>query len=123
MFLELAEILYLGVWALIGSILGFFAFGYDHNKTPISNLYRCLLSVGIGIFIAFPLCTYLEEAKYFSKNLNIMLGGLGAFGLPEFIVKWWPKIIQTAATKVVDNSLTNGIKYQSDHKNDKDGLG
>lgn len=104
------DALFIGIWALIGSVLGFFAFSNSPDKTPLERFKRCCLSIGIGLFIAFPLCTYLEELDKFSKHLNIMLGGLGAFGLPDFIIKHWPTVINAIATKVLNNTVDNHTK-------------
>lgn len=98
------ELIYLGVWAFIGSVLGFFAFSYTPERTPFGNFMRGVLSVGIGMFIAFPLWAYLEETHGMSRTLSMMLSGLGAFGLPDFIVKWWPRFVQTIGEKILDKA-------------------
>ena len=98
------ELIYLGVWAFIGSVLGFFAFSYTPERTPFGNFLRGVLSVGIGMFIAFPLWAYLEETQGMSRTLSMMLSGLGAFGLPDFIVKWWPRFVQTIGEKLLDKA-------------------
>ena len=98
------ELIYLGVWAFIGSVLGFFAFSYTPERTPFGNFMRGVLSVGIGMFIAFPLWAYLEETHGMSRTLSMMLSGLGAFGLPDFIVKWWPRFVQTIGEKLLDKA-------------------
>lgn len=110
MILCLPDALFIGIWALIGSVLGFFAFSNMPNKSPLYRFGRCCLSVGIGLFIAFPLYEYLQELGKFSKHLNIMLGGLGAFGLPDFILKYWPKVTNAAITKVLDRIIDNNNK-------------
>ena len=107
MILCLPDALFIGIWAFIGSVLGFFAFSNTPNKSPLYRFSRCCLSVCIGLFIAFPLYEYLQELGKFSKHLNIMLGGLGAFGLPDFILKYWPKVINAAITKVLDRVIDN----------------
>ena len=118
---NLSELIYLGVWALIGSILGFLSFAYDPHKPFRDNFCRGILSVGVGLFLAFPLFTYLDETKHFSKHLNILIGGLGAFGLPDFVMKWWPKLIQAVATRVVDKAIGDGMKCPNNwDKSDKD---
>lgn len=94
MYLNVNDFLFLGIWASIGSILGFCAFALPTCKTVISRIKRCCLSIGIGIFIAFPISTYLVETEQFSKQLSIMFGGLGSFGLPDFIIKHWSDILQ-----------------------------
>lgn len=119
MILCLADAIFIGVWAFIGSVLGFFAFSNTPNKSPSYRFSRCLLSISIGLFIAFPLCEYLQELGKFSKNLNIMLGGLGAFGLPDFILKYWPKITNAAVTKVVDRVIDNDTSYCRKHDDEE----
>lgn len=94
MCLNVNDFLFLGVWASIGSILGFCAFALPTCKTIASKIKRCCLSIGIGIFIAFPITTYLVETEQFSKQLSIMFGGLGSFGLPDFIIKHWSDVLQ-----------------------------
>ena len=102
--LTIAEMIYLGVWAFIGSVLGFFAFSYTPDRTPFINFMRGILSVGVGMFIAFPLWAYLEETHGMSRTLSMMLSGLGAFGLPDFIMKWWPRLAQAIAEKFVSKT-------------------
>lgn len=102
MLLTTQEILFLGVWALIGSILGFFAFTNTPELRPLLRLYKCCLSVGIGLFISFPICIYLQEIQMFSKSTNIMFSGLGAFGLPDFLLKYWPRLMHNVVDKVLD---------------------
>lgn len=115
MTLELTEIIFLGLWSLLGSILGFFAFINDPNKTPKERFKRCLLSVGIGLFIAFPLTSYLKETSTFSHSLDIMLGGLGAFGLPDFILKYWSKLSNSLV-----NIIVNKTEDMANVDNDED---
>ena len=115
MTLELAEIIFLALWSLLGSILGFFAFINDPSKTPKERFKRCLLSIGIGLFIAFPLTSYLKETNTFSHSLDIMLGGLGAFGLPDFILKYWPKLSNSLV-----NIIVNKTEDMANVDNDED---
>ena len=107
MVINTVEFIYLGIWSIIGSILGFFAFTYNPHRAVLFNILRCCLSIGIGIFIAFPIYTYLDNNHMFSKPMCIMLGGLSSFGLPDFVVKWWPKIIRAVTSNMVDR-LTCG---------------
>lgn len=112
MVLEYVDILFLGAWAFIGSVLGFFAFTNTHEKTPMDRFKRCCLSIGIGMFLAFPITTYLLDTHQFSKTLSIMIGGLGAFGLPDFIIKYWPKLTAGLAEKVVDKALEDSPSHK-----------
>jgi hypothetical protein len=122
MVLEHVDVLFLGAWAFIGSLLGFFAFTNSHEKTPMERFKRCCLSIGIGMFLAFPITTYLLDTHEFSKTLSVMLGGLGAFGLPDFILKYWPKLTAGLADKVIDNALEHGpsIKRKRQYKDIED---
>lgn len=122
MVLEYVDVLFLGAWSFVGSVLGFFAFTNTHEKTPIERLKRCCLSIGIGMFLAFPITTYLLDTHQFSKTLSIMLGGLGAFGLPDFIIKYWPKLIAGLAEKVVDNASDNTSlhRYRAQYRQDNE---
>jgi hypothetical protein len=49
-----------------------------------------------------------------------MLGGLGAFGLPDFILKYWPKITNAAVTKVVDRVIDNGTSCRKRYDDNED---
>jgi len=116
------ELIYLGIWAFIGSVLGFFAFSYTPERTPLGNFLRGLLSVGVGMFIAFPLWAYLEETRGMSRTLSMMLSGLGAFGLPDFIMKWWPRFMQTMGDKFIDKAaLEDGAFSKFSSKTNKKG--
>lgn len=105
--LGIEDILFIGGWAFIGSILGFLTFAHDTSKSILDKIKRCCLSIGVGIFIAFPISIYLIDTETCSKSLSIMIGGLGAFGLPDFIMKYWPCIIQQAIDKLINNKLGN----------------
>lgn len=121
MILGYADSLFIGAWSFIGSVLGFFAFTNTHEKTPIDRFWRCCLSIGIGMFLAFPITIYLLDVHQFSKTLSIMIGGLGAFGLPDFVIKYWPKLTEGLADKVVDNALEgNSPKHRPHHRWDND---
>lgn len=113
------EILYITIWAFLGSVLGFFSFSYVPRKAPIDNLRRCLKSICVGIFIAFPLCLYLEESSTFSKTLSITIGGLGAFGLPDILLNWWPKIAEAIASRAVTTISNNSVELTTKVSNTK----
>lgn len=113
------ELVYLGVWAFIGSVLGFLSFGYTPSKSPRDNFCRGVLSVGVGLFLAFPICLYLEETKHFTRHMNILISGLGAFGLPDFVMKWYPKLIQAIAARVVDKTIGDGMKTPNNWTEEK----
>ena len=121
MVLEHVDILFLGAWAFIGSLLGFFAFTNSHEKTPMERFKRCCLSIGIGMFLAFPITTYLLDTNEFSKTLSVMLGGLGAFGLPDFVTKYWSRLIESIAEKVVGKTLDKSLsRTRQQYKQDRE---
>ena len=91
------EYLYLGIWSFVGSIIGFFAFVFTPQRNPIENLYRGFVSIFTGVFLAPVIYTCLVEFYDFSKHTNIILSGFGSFGLPDFIIKWWPKFMNVLA--------------------------
>lgn len=101
------EVLFLGGWALVGSSLGYFAFADTSKKSPQERLGRYILSVGIGVFLAFPVYIYLTENKVFSTRLSMTIAGLGSFGLPDFVLKYYPIISRTIARKLLSTNKTN----------------
>ena len=102
--LDIEDILFIGGWAFIGSILGFLAFAHDTSKSILDKIKRCCLSIGVGIFIAFPISIYLIDTETYSKSLSIMIGGLGAFGLPDFLLKYWPKLSNSLVNIIVSKT-------------------
>ena len=121
---SILEFVYLGVWALVGSTLGFFAFVYTPSKQPQENICRGVLSIGIGLFVALAILVYMDEMHNFSKLFNIMVSGLGAFGLPDFLLKWWPKVVQGIANYIVEKILWNHRKpydfHEHNHQDDQE---
>ena len=103
--LLLPDLIFVGVWGFIGSVLGFFAFTNSPDRTPLNRFGRCCLSVGIGLFVSFPLYIYLVENAVFSKMLSILVSGLGAFCLPDFLVKYWPKLLYSFANRFIDKTV------------------
>lgn len=101
------DIAYICVWAFIGSVLGFLSFRYNFRTAIVSKIKQCLLSISIGLFISLPLYEYLQWLNEFPKNLNIMLCGIGAFGLPDFILTHWSKLIQAIVYKIVNKTIDN----------------
>ena len=119
MVFHLNDTVFLGAWAIVGSTLGYLAFRSSPENSPSERLKQCLLSVGIGLFLAFPLYEYLNYSDVFSfpKKLNMMLSGVGAFGLPDIILRHWPKMVN----KLMDKFFgTNSYEqHNSNHNNDK----
>ena len=114
MVFHLNDTVFLGAWAIVGSTLGYLAFRSSPKNSPSERLKQCLLSVGLGLFLAFPLYEYLNDSDVFSfpKNLNMMLSGVGAFGLPDIILRHWPKIVN----KIMDRLFgTNPYEQYGNH--------
>ena len=107
------EAIYLGIWSLIGSILGFFAFIDRTNLTCTQQVWRLCLSVGLGMFIAYPIFIYCLEHPDISPKMSVMLGGLGAFGLPDFILSNYKRIQHTVADKFLCNHTHDNHKDDS----------
>lgn len=103
--LETSDLIFLGVWSLAGSILGYLSFSIPIDKPLRIKIIRMLLSIGVGIFIAFPLSWYLVEHSIFSKQLSLMIGGLGAFGLSDFIIKYWPALLEKITHKLIEHKI------------------
>lgn len=108
----LNELIYLGVWSLIGSTLGYFAFVDRTNLSRTQRWARLFLSIGIGMFIAYPIFIYCLEHPDISPKMSVMLAGLGAFGLPDFILSYHTRIQHTLADKFLCN-------HKHDHDEDK----
>ena len=73
-----------------------------------------MLSVSLGLFLAFPLYEYLNFSGTFPKKLNMMLSGVGAFGLPDITLRYWPKIVNKLIDKVFG---TNPYEQYHNHDN------
>ena len=116
MVFHLNDTVFLGAWAIVGSTLGYLAFRSSPGNSPSERLKQCLLSIGLGLFLAFPLYEYLNYSDVFpfSKNLNMMLSGIGAFGLPDIILRYWPKIVSKLIDKVFG---TNPYEQYHSHDN------
>ena len=120
------EYLYLGIWSFVGSIIGFFAFVFTPQRNPIENLYRGFVSIFTGVFLAPVIYTCLVEFYDFSKHTNIILSGFGSFGLPDFIIKWWPKFMNVLAGVILrrlpnaDSQIKSQRKTKHNTKLNKD---
>ena len=115
----ISDAVYTGFWAVAGSVLGFFSFRRTPDMDTSSIIRNCLLSIGIGLLVAYPITEYLFEIKHLSKRLSIMLGTIGAFGLPDIILKYYPVLTQAVVTKVVDKIADKTINMV-DEKHHRD---
>ena len=113
------DVVYTGFWAVAGSVLGFFAFRRNPDMDTNTIVKNCLLSIGIGLLVAYPITEYLFEIEHLSKRLSIMLGTVGAFGLPDIILKYYPTLTHAVATKVIDKIACKAVNVV-DEKHRKD---
>ena len=115
----ISDVVYTGFWAIAGSVLGFFSFRRTPDMGTGAIIRNCFLSIGIGLLVAYPITEYLFEVRHLSKRLSIMLGTVGAFGLPDIILKYYPILIQTVAAKVIDK-IANKAVNMIDEKHHRD---
>ena len=121
MVFHIDDVAYTGFWAVAGSVLGFFAFRRSPDMDTNAIAKNCLLSIGIGLLVAYPITEYLFEIEHLSKRLSIMLGTIGAFGLPDIILKYYPVLTQAVAAKVVDKIADKTInKVDEKHHRDEE---
>ena len=117
----ISDAVYTGFWAVAGSVLGFFAFRRTPDMDTCAITRNCFLSIGIGLLVAYPITEYLFEIEHLSKRLSIMLGTIGAFGLPDMILKYYPVLTQAVAAKVVDKIADKTInKVDEKHHRDEE---
>lgn len=124
----LNEIIYLICFYSIGAILGFFSFRYKRNTSKYETLLNCIVTTGLGVFIAYILASFLEEKHYFSKSMNMLVGGLASFGLPDIIIKYFPLfekllvrvILSKFGTKIASTAHIDLTKPK-DKKNESNG--
>ena len=115
------DVVYTGFWAIVGSVLGFFAFRRNPGMNTNAVVRNCFLSVGIGLLVTYPITEYLFEINHFSKKLSIMLGAVGAFGLPDIILKYYPILTRAIATKVIDKIADKAVNVVNDkHHRDEE---
>lgn len=98
------DAMYTGLWATAGSTLGFFSFRRNAMMSNRVVILQCILSIGVGLLVAYPITEYLHEVNNLSKRLSMMFGGIGAFGLPDFILTNYTKLTTALADKVIDEA-------------------
>lgn len=118
-----SEIIYILAFYALGAALGFFSFRFDREKSKLENLFNCCFTTCLGMFFAYILACYLEEHHIFSKNMNMVLGGLGSFGLPDIVIKYYPrftdKIANIAMAKVSSKCGVEDTENKRDKKNEQ----
>lgn len=114
----LLDYIYIGCWATIGSVLGFFAFRRDETMNTKAVIKNCCLSVGIGLLIAYALTAYLREIESFSNTLSMRIAAIGAFGIPDLVLKNWSKVTGKLMDRLTDR-LSEKIIEKTSHYEDK----
>lgn len=105
-------VMWLIVWAFIGSSLGFFTIRNTPIWTKTERLKEYIKSVCVGIFFALPTCTYLCERHVFTTDLSIMIAGGVSFAITDVIIKAWPKLIEGIGNIIP--SILNRVFGKSD---------
>ena len=107
---EYGVVIWLIVWAYIGSTLGFVTIRYNPAWTRRQKLMEYLKSISVGIFFSIPLYFILQEVKGLSQHLSMTLAGSSAFAITDLIIKLWPKItdgLGNAINKLLDRLINN----------------
>lgn len=87
-----ADVLWVLVWAIIGSILGFFSIRNKPEWLLKDRLIQLALSVSMGMFFALPMYIFLIEEHKLSNRLSILLAGSIAFCISDIIISLWQKL-------------------------------
>ena len=108
--IELNVVIWLIVWSLIGSTLGFFTIRYKPIWENKRKTLEYLKSVCVGLFFALPIFVALQEHGKLSRDLSLMLAGSSSFAITDLIIKIWPKItdgLGNAINKLLDRLINN----------------
>lgn len=106
------ELIYILVFYSIGALLGYLSFRCSYEDKLSKKIVNCLTTTGLGVYLAYILANYLEENHIFSKNMNMLVGGLLSFGLPDIVIRYYPMVTRNLVGVVV--SKIEGYK-----KNDR----
>ena len=109
-----SQSLYLLLFYTIGGILGFLSFRFSYTKTKLENTINGIVTIGLGVFLAYILAEYLNEEKYFSTKICMLIGGIASFGLPDLVIKYYPMLSKLALRTVLNKtSFLKGKKNES----------
>jgi len=95
-------------WAFFGSSLGYFTIRDSPGWTPKRRVREYLLSVGIGMFFAFPVYIGLKDFTEIPKDFKVMAAGMVAFGITDVIINFWTPMwinIGSICNKIVDKLI------------------
>lgn len=115
---DLNVILWLVIWSIIGSTLGFFTIRFKPVWTKSQKRLEYILSVSVGVFFALPLFVVLQETCKFSPDMCIMLAGSSSFAVTDLIIKIWPKVIDGlgyAINKYIDKVLNSSRNHDNEN--------
>ena len=115
-----SEILYILIYYTVGAILGFFSVRFNYEKSKLENILNCIITTGLGVFIAYTLAAFLDEKQYFSQRICILIGGVASFGFPDIAIKYYPmlqtKLVDVLITRIDNKLPTKDSKNESKSK-------
>lgn len=115
--IELNVVIWLIVWSLIGSTLGFFTIRYKPIWKNKRKILEYLKSICVGLFFALPIFVAIQEHGKLSRDLSLMLAGSSSFAITDLIIKIWPKItdgLGNSIIKFIDRVLGNSSNNEQD---------
>ena len=81
--------LLVSIWALIGSVIGFYVIRYKPQWSTETCVKQLIISVSVGIFFAIPSYVIFVEKYALSERLSILLAGSTAFCITDLIITLW----------------------------------
>ena len=99
--------LLVSIWALIGSVIGFYVIRYKPQWSTETCIKQLIISVSVGIFFAIPSYVIFVEKYALSERLSILLAGSTAFCITDLIITLWFKLKDTVANGII--ALVNSI--------------
>lgn len=94
------EVVFILLFYTLGGILGYFAFRHK-SCAVLPTIGNCLLTTGIGVFLAYIFANYLQEHSIFSRSMNMLIGGLGSFGFPDIVINAFPSVKEIIINLIV----------------------
>lgn len=97
------DIIYITVWATIGSVLGFFTLRNNNKWEFKRKILELIKSIAVGCFFANVSFVYFIEQAGLSERLSLLFSGALAFGITDIIITQWTKF--KASTSVIERVL------------------
>ena len=96
------------IWSSLGASLGYFTIRDNPGWSIQRRVKEYLLSVGVGVFFAFPVYIGLKDFTAIPKDFKIMAAGMVAFGITDVLINFWPSIwtnIGAICNKIIDKLI------------------